>query len=67
MLPQNIDILLDILLDGLNLNQMNFSKFLLDCSTFPEVIVALQKYGPDIHTDLFSVIRVWAYMFFTEI
>ena len=43
-----------------------FCQFILDCSVLPEVIVAVQNYGPIIHTHLFNISRIWCYTLHRE-
>ena len=38
-----------------------FSQFLVDCSTIPEVIATAQRYGPVVHEALFHITRTWCY------
>ena len=40
----------------------NFTRFVVDCSTFPEVVAAVQKDGPDLLSLFFDVTRVWTYV-----
>ena len=56
----------EILLTNCNPNETSFPKFLLDCSSFPEVIAAVQHEGHDVLVQLFSVTRVWVYVLHRE-
>ena len=40
----------------------HFTRFVVDCSTFPEVIAAVQRDGPDLLSVFFDVTRVWTYV-----
>jgi hypothetical protein len=43
-----------------------FCRFLLDCSSLPSVIGAVQEHGSEVHQHLFHITRTWVYTLHRE-
>ena len=51
----------EIIINFCNPASSVFSQFLLDCSSFPSVIIAAQQHGDEVHHHLFHITRTWVY------
>jgi hypothetical protein len=57
----NLPVIRRIVIDLCFPSSPHFCQFLLDCSSLPSVILAVQQHGSIIHDHLFQITRTWVY------
>ena len=57
----NVQEIKELILNRTEPHHPDFSNFLIDCSTFPEVISLSQLHGQEVHDILFRVTRMWCF------